>query len=216
MELLSDLEIAKLLVNLYNGPDGFDYYDAGKIDDICWAYKKINGVTYIFLRGSANLSDWLKDLMGTTNPFTHDPLGPCHPGFLLGMHELWQEIKNKTVEPRVICGHSLGAGRACILTGMMVLDKQAPLKRICYGEPRPGFKKLADIIKSVPAVSYRNGNTEHHDSVTDVPFYLWPLERYVHPCTLTILTSTENPILVDAIDPFYFHHMQKYVISLGS
>lgn len=204
--------VANLLVSLYNGAADFDILEPGSGDSgICWAAKEVDGVTLLLLRGSVTLSDWLDDFRAVTTPFNHSVLGPVHPGFALGMTDCWAEMRAKTKGPYVISGHSLGAGRAAILTGLMIRDGILPQARIAFGEPKPGFAQLARYIAPVPAVSYRNValSGPGHDYVTDVPA-TFPLENYTHPCPLTSVRvkPSSNGL-------FAFHHMPLYAQAVA-
>ncbi|MEN6537543.1 MAG: hypothetical protein ABFD89_28075, partial [Bryobacteraceae bacterium] len=123
----------------------------------------------IALRGSVTLEDWWHDLQAVADPHDHDGLGPVHAGFADHMEATWKDVQRYTAGPRVVIGHSLGAARAAILTGLMVLADQPPLARVVWGEPLSGFRQLADLISAVPARSYRNGDWRQHDPVTDLP-----------------------------------------------
>ena len=91
----------------------------------------------------------------------------------------------------------------------MILDGHAPLSTTLFGEPKPGFRQLADIWKGQPRVSYRNGDNVHHDPVTDVPWD-FPPERYTHPTPLTLVTGmpTESHNLL--MGGFAWHHLGNY------
>jgi hypothetical protein len=213
---MTDLQIANSLVDLYAGTlTSFDFVEPGKGDSgICWSSKRSDGVDYIFLRGSVTLADWFKDLIALAAPWTHDTLGPVHPGFLLGMDRCWAEIKFKTAGPWVVSGHSLGAGRAAILTGLMLEDGISPLARVTFGEPKPGFAQLAKFISKVPTRSYRNGHNRDHDLVTSVPIS-FPPEEYAHAETLidvSAIPSLEETILHG---PLRYHSMKLYVQALA-
>ena len=118
------------------------------------------------------------------DPLEHDGLGPVHPGFFAGLPELWDRLKNTlTNKPCVVAGHSLGAARASLFTGLMVLADHPPVRRLCFGEPRSGFPQSASIIAEVRARSFCNGNGRAHVLVTDVPFTTW-IEDYVHATPL--------------------------------
>ena len=74
------------------------------------------------------------------DPLEHDGLGPVHPGFFAGLPDLWDRLKNTlTNKPCVVAGHSLGAARASLFTGLMVPADHSPVRRLCFGEPRSGF-----------------------------------------------------------------------------
>jgi hypothetical protein len=220
--MLTDAQLAQFMVNLYAGEAAFfDIFDPGPIDSICWGALQVGpaineaAVTYIFLRGSVTLGDWLRDAMAIANPFTHDALGPCHPGFYLGMHELWLEIQAKTQGPWILVGHSLGAGRGYILGAIMVLDGKPPLRQVYFGSPKPGFSKLASIVGIVPTSSYRNGNAVHHDLVTDLPATL-PPEEYVQPDELILVSAAPPLPFVGIFGIFAWHHIALYAQALGS
>lgn len=211
----TDYQIADLLVKLYDfeaeplESAGFDVFESGESDGgICWAGKRFEGLDVICLRGSKTFQDWARDAFAFTLPFDNKGLGPVHPGFKIGMDDCWAEIRSKTSGPWVVSGHSLGAGRAAILTGLMVLDGCAPLRRVVFGEPRPGFQQLADLVGVVPAVSYCNGSAAHaHDRVTDVPLELG-IERYVHPTPLRYVSAPPAPGASSGL--FSWHHMPLY------
>ena len=216
IQSVTDGQIATFLVSLYDGTvSEFDFVEPGQGDSgICWAHKRVDEVDYIFLRGSATLRDWFRDLLALASPWTHDTLGPVHPGFLLGMDRCWAEIKERTKGPWIVCGHSLGAARAAILTGLMIESGVAPLCRVVFGEPKPGFSKLAQYISSVPSRSYRNGNAgREHDLVTSIPFSFHP-EEYVHAETLIDVISEPDLETTLLYGPLRFHKMELYVKAL--
>jgi hypothetical protein len=159
---------------------GWNYFSPG---DVVWAAKVTKGITVVTMRGSMTPVDFLRDLDACVDPFDHDALGPVHSGFMDGMEGVWNDIKQHTDGPRVVIGHSLGAARATILTGLMVLDGHPPLARVVWGEPKSGTIKLAKLVRQVPGRSYRNGDKFFHDPVTDVPLTI-PLADYVRATPL--------------------------------
>jgi hypothetical protein len=215
--MISDTEIAQLLVNLYSGPAGFDFYESGAGDSgICWALKCTPEADVVLLRGSKTLQDWFRDLIALASPWHHPVFGPVHPGFSIGMDRACDEIMSHLRElvPVIICGHSLGAGRAAILTALMIERGELPLARVAFGEPKPGFQQLADYIAKVPGRSYRNGAGVHHDMVTDVPFKI-PPELYERPTPLIDVSEPPASVLAIEFDPFAFHHMPLYAAALA-
>jgi hypothetical protein len=90
-----------------------------------------------------------------------------------------------------------------------------PVGRVVFGEPRPGFQPLADLISSIKeSRSYRNGKfgTFEHDFVTDVPYRIGPLQ-YVHPTPLIDVSAL--PPLADAWGVFAYHHMPLYAQAIA-
>lgn len=216
--MVTDYQIADLLVKLYDSPDepletaGFDVFESGENDsEICWASKRIDGVDVVCLRGSTTWQDWLRDLWAFSLPFSNKGLGPVHRGFKIGMDDAWAEIRSRTRGPWIIAGHSLGAGRGDILTGLMVLDGAAPMRRVFFGQPKPGFQQLADIVARVPGVSYCNGAAAHsHDRITDAPMTIG-FEQYVHPTPLTYVDAPPDKAAHELLGPLFGrHHMPLY------
>jgi hypothetical protein len=213
---ISDLACAELMNGLYAYPGvppvTWDHLDPGDDDGVCWGLKALEGQKIVVLRGSVTLQDWIRDFDCLAAPWAEGGLGPVHPGFLLGMTRVAGELAALGLGPgSVVVGHSLGAGRACILTGLLVLSRLPPARRVCFGEPKPGFAALGALIEGTPASSYCAGNARGHDLVTDVPFS-FPPEEYQHPAPLTSLTV--NPAPGDPWGMFAYHHMQGYQAGL--
>ena len=215
--MITDLAIADLLIKFYAWKGEANIFEAGAYTatGVCWASKRVDGVDVVMLRGSTTPTDWVRDFIALVSPFEHDDLGPVHPGFLIGMADVWRAIFKATTGPRIVAGHSLGAGRACILTGLMVKSGYPPIRRVCFGEPKPGFAQLASIISAVPAASYRNGDAHHHDIVTDVPI-TFPPEEYVHPLALTEVCAVPGSAGPQPEwGPLNWHHMPLYRAALA-
>lgn len=218
--MITNIDCVNLCAAIYAGvPTDWDHYDPGDAGDrVCWGIKRIGNEAAVVFRGSITLIDWLRDLMAVANPFSHDDIGPVHPGFLSGMRTVQRElgglIDKKT--PLTITGHSLGAGRAGILAGLMVTDGWTPAARIVFGEPKPGFMQLADILRAVPINrSYRNGGDLHHDLVTDVPFSA-PPEEFVHPTPVIPLCAEPTGDWFSRMGVFAWHHVQLYQQGVGA
>jgi hypothetical protein len=81
-------------------------------------------VAYVVFRGSYTLLDWLRDLVGFAPAVSHPMFGPMWGGFLIGMEETWAAIKPllKGMDEIVFTGHSLGASRADVAAGYMLMD----------------------------------------------------------------------------------------------
>jgi hypothetical protein len=188
----------------------FDHYEPGGGDKrVCWASKVINGVTVIVFPGSHSFWDWERDLRVVTDPFQHDTLGPLHPGVFIGVPEAFAEIQAQTTAPRVLAGFSLGAGRALDLTGLLTVAGIPPLACVTFGSLKPGFQQLADVIGKVPQWSYRNGDADYYDLITEYPI-LPPPENYVH--TSPLIKCTAKPTWEDRLERvmFCYHVMELY------
>ena len=214
MSLPSDREIAKVCADTYayDGPVAWDWQQ--EVNSVYVALRRIGDVDVVALRGSTTFTDWVRDLLALANPFEHDDLGPVHPGFYLGMPEVWHEVRAVLRQPvNWVCGgHSLGAGRCTVLTGLAALDGLAPARYVRFGEPRPGFAQLTGILRPIPGASYRAADENGHDLVTSVPFHLPPLEDYEHPQPLTDVVV--HPAADDPWVLFKYHHMQGYLSAI--
>lgn len=212
--MITDKQIADLNVGVYaytgDAPVQWDHFEPGSgSGGICWGLKRFDDTDVVVLRGSTTFQDWLRDFSTVANPFSHNKLGPVHPGFLVGLPETWATLKS-LVQPKWICsGHSLGAGRAAILTAIATLDGHAPISRVVFGEPKPAFVELAKLIEGTPGRSYRNGDDTHHDLVTDVPFS-FPPEYFVHPTPIVPVTARPTDTMFSGWGIFSWHHMPLY------
>jgi hypothetical protein len=213
--VITDRDIAELCANIYTAqsPGEWEQLELPP-DGIAFGIKDLGPATALIFRGTKTLPDWLRDLEAFADPDEHADLGPVHPGFFEGLPELWDRLKTTlTKKPCIIAGHSLGAARASLFTGLMVLDDCPPLRRLCFGEPRPGFPQSGSIIAEVRGRSYRNGNGRAHDLVTDVPFTTW-IEDYVHPTALVPVCwpPTDDDVQRDAL--FAWHSFTLYALAV--
>lgn len=191
---------------------GFDHYDAGMDDGVCWALKKLDGCDIIVFRGSVTMQDWIRDFRALAIP---SPIGHVHGGFYAGMANVWSEVRSLVTQPAIVTGHSLGAARAGVLTGLMIKDGSPPIARIVFGEPKPGLLDLAQLVKEVPARSYRNGDDTHHDVVTDVPLS-FPPEQYVHPTPIVPVCAKPAGDLFEQLGIFAWHHIELYQAAVAA
>lgn len=214
---MTDYDLALLEQGIYGqAPIVWDFFSDGmRSDSVVWgAVRGPDGVTTIVLRGSIVLKDWLRDVVAFADPFVHNVLGPVHIGFWLGMDATWAEIKANTTGPYRVIGHSLGAGRAAILVGLMIADGAMAVERVVWGEPLSGFQRLADLIAPVAARSYRNGDGKFmHDHVTDVP-YSFPPEEFVRASPLIDVNVPPSGPLIKRLGLFAFHHMSLYLEAM--
>ncbi len=222
---MKDVEIAALCNAIYgedriSGSDKdviWDHFDSGTDGDgVCWGIKRSEDSIAIVFRGSLTLLDWLRDLNAVANPFHHDDIGPVHPGFLSGMRTVERELMTLVSkdDKLILAGHSLGAARATVLAALLVTDGWKPAARVVFGEPKPGFLQLISILADVPGRSYRNGDANFHDVVTDLPFSV-PPEEYVHPTNIVRVTGAPDGGLFSRLGLFSWHHMPLYLKALG-
>ncbi len=210
--MITEQDVANLCLNIYPGgappAGGWDLIEV-PANGIAFGLKDFGNVIALIFRGSTTFDDFVRDAEAAADPFEHDGLGPVHPGFFAGLPELWARLKPRLNKPCVVAGHSLGAARASLFTGLMILDNQPPVRRLCFGEPRPGFPQAAQIIATVRARSYFNGNGRAHDLVPDVPFTTF-IEDYVHPTPLVPVTATPTDADVLEYLIFAWHPMRLY------
>jgi hypothetical protein len=184
--MISEHDIAQLCLDIYQGqPAQWDQLEVPP-DGVAFGIKEYPEGIALICRGSATLQDWLRNAEAIADPSAHQGLGPVHPGFFAGLPELWTRLKP-----------------------LMVLDGKPPVRRLCFGEPRPGFPQAAGIIANVRSRSYCNANGRAHDLVTDVPFTSW-IEDYVHPTPLIPICAPPSDADVQRDIFFAWHAMRLY------
>lgn len=213
------VDAATLCYSLYEYSDSpkvsWDYKDDGSgSDGVCWAAVRLDGVLWCVLRGSVTDQDWERDFYTLVNPFLHDDLGLIHPGFYKGLPLVRDRFLSlaKTGESVGVTGHSLGAGRSRLLTGLLCVAGRMPVCRRAFGEPHSGGDKLDQIISVVKDdISYRNvgqdaDDWEDYDLVTTVPPW------FNRP---TFTDETVEPLPNDPWGAFRYHHMSLYAKAVG-
>jgi hypothetical protein len=218
----SDALIVSLCAAIYDATalvdPSWDHFDLGADDGVCYGLKKLDGCDVVVFRGSITLQDWLRDLFVLPLPTLIPELtriGHVHAGFFLGMEKVWGELRPLITQPVIVSGHSLGAARAAILTGLMVKDGRPPIARVVFGEPKPGLSDLAALIEAIPARSYRNGDALHHDVITDVPMTLPPMQ-FVHPTPIVPVCAEPTGGLFAQLGAFAYHHIQLYEAAVAA
>lgn len=209
----SDTFLAGLCNVIYNPTtliEQWDHIDVGADDGVFWALRKFGGYDIVVFRGSITPQDWFADFRAMPIPTR---VGHVHAGFWAGMEHVWAELKPLLTQPVIVTGHSLGAARACVLAALMVADKCPPVRRVCFGEPKPGLLDFAQFVKDVPGASYRNGDTTFHDLVTDVPATAPPIQ-YVHPMPISVVTKKPGETLFARLGIFAWHHMPLYLAAV--
>ena len=212
MTIPSDADCAALCAAIYapTAATTFDHFDIGSDDGVCWALKRCEGADVVVLRGSVTAQDWFRDAEAFT---IATRAGRVHDGFHRGMEHMWADVKPLLDQPVIVTGHSLGAARAAILTAFMICDGKSPAARVVFGEPKPGLIDHAQIVKTVPGRSYRNGDGLHHDVIADLPFSM-PPTQYVHPTPIIPVCERPTGGLFDRTGLFAWHHVQLYEAAL--
>ena len=210
-----DAAIVELCAEIYRPTaivGAFDHYDAGMDDGICWAVKRLDGFDVVVFRGSVTRQDWLRDIQVVAMP---SRIGHVHSGFYSGMEHMWGDLKPMLSQPAIITGHSLGAARADVLTALMTVDSVPPVARVVFGEPKPGLLDFAKLITGTPGRSYRNGDSTHHDLITDVPFS-FPPEQYVHPTPIIPVCCRPAGVEFADLGVFAWHHIGLYQTAIAA
>lgn len=208
----SDLDCIDACWNSYYDTTKFDVFFPG--DDatggVAVGIRKLQGVSLVCFRGSVTAEDWALDFFAVPHPAAlHPDLGMLHAGFASGMDIAFGIIAPLLEDKVVITGHSLGAARALIFGGMLQLAGVPPKGIVVFGQPKPGFQKLADILATIPVRSYKNMD----DAVTHVPLSILDL-RYVHPRALIPVSAPP-----ERGDPWGFlgaHHCDLYRKAISS
>lgn len=219
--LLADLCVALYAFGAVPPPDTlpWEHVDLGKDDGVAWGYRRLDTADTVILRGSVTVADWIHDGMAIAEPIDHYALGPLHRGFAHGMAQMWEECRRMLRQdyPILIGGHSLGAARASILTGMMIVDGLSPDASVRFGEPCPGFSELGTYLEraGIYQRSYRNAGAWGHDYVTDVPIKL-PDFPYVHPVPLVDVDQRPTGDLLARFGLFAGHHCPLYAAAMAA
>lgn len=170
--------------------------------------KTIAGVSLVVFRGSITLEDWYDDIARAL-PMDDALLGPVHSGFWQPVSVLALTLDQLLlgVSEVVICGHSLGAARALLYAASRKAQDLPVARVVTFGTPRPGFQRVASLLKETSVTAYKNRS----DPVTDVPFTL-PELPYVSAVTQTPLDIA--PPLWDEIELLADHHFSLYLCGV--
>lgn len=218
--MLSDRSLAGLCAASYSYQASWDkilFEDS--TNPVQLAVKYADGITYIVFPGSQTPLDWFEDLQGI--PATNSLVGRVEMGFNHGLERRFAEIKDFIGEHSVVCGHSLGAARACIFGGMLAASQKPPLRIAAFGCPRPGYDQLTETLKLVSMGIYRN----RCDPVTYVPMPIpligpWQHNREIVHIDIAPSTMDGDPTpwadFNDATEHFTFrdHHIELYVAGV--
>jgi triacylglycerol lipase len=211
---MNHVDLAQMCNDIYN-PNA-KWNNIWEQNDIYVTHKITDeGDNVIIFRGSVTPRDWLRDFRGW--PRRNKQIGWCHQGFLEEMTDVRDEICSYFVTtgtvPTYITGHSLGAARALILTGLLLESGiyRYPLKEVTvFGCPKPGFGKLSKILRNsdIPITIYRNRS----DPVSELPFrlgYIIPYQKPVKDTLLNAEPSKRDKLIYGLASD----HLMKYYLS---
>jgi hypothetical protein len=212
---VTDLQLAGAVNNLYNDSPAFDDILWPAADDgVCVALRRIGDDDIVVFRGSVTAQDWARDFLALPHETeAHPTLGDVHAGFMLGMDAAYAHVVPLLRSSVYVTGHSLGAGRATLFTGLLVAAGRTPIGRVVFGEPRSGCADLAALVNKVGVNrSYRNADPtgRGHDLVTDVPTDP-PFEHAVQLTDIFGKPADDDPWLL-----LKYHHLALYIEGLNS
>jgi hypothetical protein len=198
-------QLATLCGNLYDPVSADVFTKVLTINDVVIGFATIAGQDVAVLRGTDadHIEDWLRDFKAY--PEFDKELGYCHSGFLEGMDDVFEAIRNSVTNP-IITGHSLGGARARILAGKFAYHN-IPYDHVCvFGSPKPAFINLSRILEKSgsPHISYRNRN----DIVPTVPLTLPPFLDFVHTESWRMTNAAPA---IDNLEPVRDHACELYI-----
>lgn len=216
---LTDLDAARAVADLYDPAIGTDpskwlHLDAGGDDDqVYWALRDLGPALGLLYRGSILGVDWERDF--EAYPYQDPDLGLVHGGMFQGMRKSVEEAHALIAgRPYLVAGHSLGAGRANLATGLGVVRDHVPLATVLWGEPRAGGDRLVGLNATVRLRSYRNTDGGIiHDPVTDLPPALPVPFRHAGGSSRPLLDVVEPPGDFADVIPTNYHHFALYLAA---
>jgi len=206
--MLDDKQLVDICARLYDDRSDWDDLLWPEADDgVCVALQRVKDIDVVVFRGSVTLEDWVRDFFAVPHATINHPLlGDVHAGFMLGMDAAFDHVFPLLRSSVIVIGHSLGAGRAKLFSGLMVASGRVPMGCVVWGEPRSGCGKLKQLVSVIGSRrSYRNvGNNGLHDYVTDVPSD----PPFCHDTPFTDHFVTPDPN--DSWGMFRYHHISLY------
>lgn len=200
--MVTDRQCCEYAAAIYDPSVQWDHLLPGTDDDYVYVgLKKTPGYDLISCRGSDCGMDWVHDADGI--PFLYPPFGIVHSGFWKGILAAYAELKALITQPVVLVGHSLGGAHTQYLAGLFVLDGIMPAKVCCFGSPKPGYQKFAEVVAPIANYTlYKNGPDFVTDFAITLPLFPW---MHVRPLTNVLELPVTNELSL-----FAMHHIFLY------
>ena len=159
--MINALVLAKLCAAIYSPKNEFSSIIQN--DGIYAGMSETDGQTVVAFRGSANVSDWLRDLDAL--PEYIDGIGIVHAGMFEGIEDFFGKLNLKKGNSCILTGHSLGCAHAAFAAALALRSGVSVRQLELFAPPHCGDAEFHETIGSIPTRSWRNGI----DPVTDVP-----------------------------------------------
>ena len=216
MTILTDKRVVDIVAELYGDDPQFDDLlwpsaNAG----VCVGLRRIDDNDVVVFRGSVTDQDFERDFLAVPALSPIPQMGWVHPGFAEGLDATFERVQpllRRGNVRTIVCGHSLGAGRAALLGAALLVDEPTiNIQAVLFGEPRSGCKSLKALWAHNPYRSYRNADPSGagHDLITDVPPEP-PYER-----NRALIDVFAKPAAGDPWSVFKYHHIQLYQAALA-
>lgn len=208
---ITDKQIVDIVAELYGPNPQFDDLLWPESDNgVCCALRRLGDTDIVVFRGSKTAQDWWRDFMAIPHESAaHPQLGDVHAGFMEGMDDAFAHLFPLLRSRVIVCGHSLGAGRAQLFAALLIAaDPTIDLEVVVFGEPRPGCGALQRLLLTKPGRSYRNAGHGQHDVVCDVPTD----PPFLHSRPLIDIYA--EPAKDDPWGPLRMHHIALYQAAL--
>ena len=185
--MVTDYDICQLLQRQY---DGEQFDTTIDISGVYCSVSHLSDCSVVMFRGSTTPLDFWRDFEGLM--VKDAAIGGVEQGFITGLRDVKAHLNNiyfSSKNPLIIAGHSLGAARALLFSGLIRLERWMIDSVIVFGSPRPGGSYLKSILWPLTIRSYKNNK----DPVTDVPIDLGLLEPYCEPRDFIMLDVPPVP-----------------------
>jgi len=201
--MISHADLAALCARSYDASATWDFVH--EAPGIRLTVQRTDDGDVCVLRGSETIEDWFENFWArpTRLPGPLASLGYVDYGFANDIPAALAAVL-PVLGPRVhVTGHSRGAAQGANLAGALALSGLTPASCITFGQPRPGFRELAEFLthSGMSLTAYANKG----DPVPLVPDLLG---LYVNAPALTWINVDPDPNDADLL--FRCHHIELY------